>query len=155
MAIRNVVLKSDEVLRKRCKKIEKFDKKLEDLLDDLADTLYKTGGVGLAAPQVGILRTVAVIDIGDGLVELVNPEIVKTSGTQRDIEGCLSCPNEWGYVTRPRIVTVEYYNRAGEKLTLKAKDFFARAVCHETDHLKGQLFLDIVDEMVDPKDLKD
>lgn len=155
LALRKIVLKSEEVLRKKCKPVEAFDEKLGILLDDMAETMYKANGVGLAAPQVGILRRVAVIDVGEGLLELVNPEIVKSKGYQRDIEGCLSCPNEWGYVVRPNEVIVKAQDRNGKHLQLKLKEFFARAVCHELDHLDGQLFIDIADEMVDPKDIKD
>ena len=155
MALRNIVKKSEEVLHKKCKPVEKFDEKLGILLDDMAETMYKAKGVGLAAPQVGILRRAVVIDVGDGLVELVNPEIVKKSGKQRGIEGCLSCPDEWGYVVRPTNVTVKAQDRTGKPIEIKATEFFARAVCHELDHLDGHLFIEIVDEFVDPKDLED
>nr|MDE6730242.1 peptide deformylase [Oscillospiraceae bacterium] len=100
MAIRKIVTKEDPILRSICKPVEKFDEKLWQLLDDMSETLYKAQGVGLAAPQVGIRKRVAVIDPGDGLIELINPEILKKSGKQRDIEGCLSCPDQWGYVVR-------------------------------------------------------
>lgn len=155
MALRNIVNKSEEVLHKKCKPVEKFDEKLGILLDDMAETMYKAKGVGLAAPQVGILRRAVVIDVGDGLVELVNPEIVKKSGKQRGIEGCLSCPDEWGYVVRPMNVTVKAQDRKGNPIEIKATEFFARAVCHELDHLDGHLFVELVDEFVDPKDLED
>ena len=155
MALRKIVLKSDEVPRKKCKTVEVFDEKLGILLDDMAETMYKANGVGLAAPQVGILRRVVVVDVGEGLLELVNPEIIKSKGTQRDVEGCLSCPNEWGYVVRPNEIVVKGQDRNGNHIQLKLKEFFARAVCHEVDHLNGQLFVDIADEMVDPKDLED
>ena len=155
MALRNIVKKSEEVLHKKCKTVEKFDEKLGILLDDMAETMYKAKGVGLAAPQVGILRRAVVIDVGDGLVELINPEIVKKSGKQRGIEGCLSCPDEWGYVVRPMNVTVKAQDRTGNPIEIKATEFFARAVCHELDHLDGHLFVELVDEFVDPKDLED
>lgn len=155
MALRNIVNKSDDVLHKVCRPVESFDEKLGILLDDMAETMYKAKGVGLAAPQVGLLRRAVVIDIGDGLVELINPVIVKKSGKQREIEGCLSCPNEWGYVKRPMNVTVKAQTRTGEFIEIKAKDFFARAICHELDHLDGHLFTEKVDEWVDPNDLED
>lgn len=155
MALRNIVLKSDDVLRKRCKNVEIFDEKLGILLDDMAETMYKSNGVGLAAPQVGILRRAVVVDVGEGLLELINPEIIKSKGTQRDIEGCLSCPNEWGYVVRPLEITVKAQDRNGNEFKLKLKEFFARAVCHELDHLEGKLFIDIADEMVDPSELEE
>lgn len=155
MALRTIVNKSDDVLHKKCKTVEKFDEKLGILLDDMAETMYKAKGVGLAAPQVGILRRVVVIDVGDGLVELINPEIIKKSGKQREIEGCLSCPDQWGYVIRPMCVTVKAQDRTGEVFEFKAKEFFARAVCHELDHLDGHLFIEKVVEFVDPRDLED
>ena len=155
MALRNIVNKSEDVLHKNCRPAEKFDEKLGILLDDMAETMYKAKGVGLAAPQVGILRRAVVIDVGDGLVELINPVIVKKSGKQRGIEGCLSCPDQWGYVVRPMNVTVKAQDRTGKEIEIKAKEFFARAICHELDHLDGHLFIEKVDEFVDPKDLED
>ena len=121
----------------------------------MAETMYKAKGVGLAAPQVGILRRAVVIDVGAGLVELINPEIIKKAGKQRGIEGCLSCPDQWGYVVRPMYVTVKAQDRTGKDIEFKAKEFFARAICHEVDHLDGHLFTEKVDEFVDPKDLED
>lgn len=155
MALRNIVNKSEDVLHKKCRPVENFDEKLGILLDDMAETMYKAKGVGLAAPQVGILRRAVVIDVGDGLVELINPEIIKKSGKQRGIEGCLSCPDQWGYVVRPMNVTVKAQDRTGKEIEIKAKEFFARAICHELDHLDGHLFIEKVDEFVDPKDLED
>lgn len=155
MALRKIVTKSDEVLHKKCKPVEVFDEKLSILLDDMAETMYKAQGVGIAAPQVGILRRVVFIDVGDGPVELVNPEIVKKKGSQRGIEGCLSCPNEWGYVVRPNEVTVKAHDRTGQEIQFKCTEFFARCVCHELDHLDGHLFIEIADEMVDPSELED
>lgn len=155
MALRKIVTKSDEVLHKKCKPVEVFDEKLSILLDDMAETMYKAQGVGIAAPQVGILRRVVFIDVGDGPVELVNPEIVKKKGSQRGIEGCLSCPNEWGYVVRPNEVTVKAQDRKGQEIQFKCTEFFARCVCHELDHLDGHLFIEIADEMVDPSELED
>lgn len=155
MALRKIVTKSDEVLHKKCKPVEVFDEKLSILLDDMAETMYKAQGVGIAAPQVGILRRVVFIDVGDGPVELVNPEIIKKKGSQRGIEGCLSCPNEWGYVVRPNEVTVKAQDRTGQEIQFKCTEFFARCVCHELDHLDGHLFIEIADEMVDPSELED
>lgn len=155
MALRKIVKKNDEVLHKKCKPVEVFDERLGILLDDMAETMYKAEGVGLAAPQVGILRRVVFIDIGEGPVELVNPVIVKQKGSQRGIEGCLSCPNEWGYVVRPMELTVKAQDRTGKPIEYKCSEFFARAVCHELDHLDGHLFTEKADEMVDPRDLED
>lgn len=154
MALRKIVLQNDDILRKKCKPVEVFDKKLGILLDDMAETMYKANGVGLAAPQVGIIRRAVVVDVGEGLIELVNPSIVKSKGTQRDVEGCLSCPEQWGYVVRPREVIIKAQDRSGKDIQMKLKDFTARAVCHELDHLEGQLFTDIADEMVDPEEME-
>ncbi len=154
MALRKIVLQNDDILRKKCKRVEVFDEKLSILLDDMAETMYKANGVGLAAPQVGILRRAVVVDIGEGLLELVNPEIVKSKGRQRAVEGCLSCPDQWGYVIRPYEIIVKAQDRNGKDIQLKLKDFFARAVCHELDHLEGQLFVDVADEMVDPEEME-
>lgn len=152
MAIRNIVKDGDPVLTKRCRPVEQFDARLAQLIDDMMDTLKKAQGVGLAAPQVGVLKRVFIIDLGDRMIEAVNPEIVKASGKQRDIEGCLSCPNQWGYVTRPKHCVLRAYNRKGEQYELKLSDIDARCACHEYDHLEGQLFLRLVDEFVQPKD---
>lgn len=154
MALRKIVKLGDDILIKKCKTVTSFDEKLGMILDDMAQTMYDSDGVGLAGPQVGLLRRICVIDIGEGLLEFVNPVIKKTSGKQRDVEGCLSCPNQWGYVVRPKNVTVEYFDRNGKPETLKCSDFLARAVCHEVDHLDGNLFIDIADEMVRPEDLE-
>ncbi|MGN0696899.1 MAG: peptide deformylase [Oscillospiraceae bacterium] len=155
MAIRNIVKKGDEVLRKKCRPVTKFDDRLFQLLDDMKDTLVKADGCGLAAPQVGVLRRIVIIDVGDGPIELINPEITKMSGKQREVEGCLSCPNEWGYVKRPMKVTVRAQDRNGDIVEYTGKELFARAVCHELDHLEGRLFVDIADEMVDPSEIED
>ena len=148
MAIRTIVKEGDEVLRKVCRPVEKFEQKLNDLIQDLADTMYQANGVGLAAPQVGILKRVAVVDVGDGLFEFINPRIVESSGKQIGTEGCLSCPGVWGTVKRPNVVTVEAYDRNGERFLLTANELFARAICHELDHLDGKLFKDFAIEYV-------
>ena len=149
MAIRKIVTKEDPILHVTCKPVEKFDKKLWELLDDMTETLYKAQGVGLAAPQVGIRKRIAVIDAGEGLIELINPVILKSSGKQRDIEGCLSCPDLWGYVTRPNKCTVKAQNRNGEFYELHLEGLACRGACHEIDHLDGKLFLELVDEFVE------
>ena len=145
MAIRKIVTLGDDVLRKVCKKQEKFDKRLWTLLDDMADTMYKAEGVGLAAPQVGVLRRVGVIDVGDGLVEMINPVIVESSGKQCGREGCLSLPGRQGVVTRPNVVKVEAQDRFGNNIIVEGEEFFARAVCHELDHLDGRVYIDVMD----------
>jgi len=144
MALREIRKKGDEVLYKVCKEIKDFDKKLGILLDDMYDTMNKADGVGLAAPQVGILKRCAVIDIGEGKIELVNPKIIKEEGSQVGTEGCLSVPGEWGEVERPQKVTVEAYDRYGKKFTITGEDLLARALCHEIEHLDGHLFLERV-----------
>ncbi len=149
MALRAIVSKNEDVLRKKCKTVEVFDQKLWTLLDDMAETLKAANGVGLAAPQVGFLRRVFIMDVGDGVVEAINPTISNTSGSQRDIEGCLSCPNEWGYVTRPMNCHLKAQNRNGEWFEMDLTEMGCRCACHETDHLEGRLFLDIVEEMVE------
>ena len=157
MAIRKIVEVGDDVLKKHCRPVEKFDAKLAQLLDDMTDTLKKSGGVGLAAPQVGILRRVFIMILEeDGpVIEAVNPEIVKTSGQVRDLEGCLSVPNQWGYVTRPKNVVLRAYDRNGKQYELKLKDLGARCACHENDHLDGHLFLEKVEEFVKPEELEE
>lgn len=148
MAIRNIVTKEDEVLHKPCRPVEVFDAKLGQLVDDMFETLAKAQGLGLAAPQIGILRRIFVMDVGDGPVEAINPVILKPSGKQRDLEGCLSCPNEWGYVVRPLKCKLKAQDRTGKEYTLDLREMGCRCACHETDHLNGELFLRLVDEFV-------
>ena len=148
MAIRNIVKLGDDTLRKVCKPQEKFDLRLWTLLKDMADTMYKAEGVGLAGPQVGILRRAVVIDVGDGLVELVNPVIVESDGQQSGPEGCLSIPGRSGVVTRPNHVKVQAQDADGNAIELEAEEFFARAVCHELDHLDGVLYVDKMDREI-------
>lgn len=151
MAVRNVVKYGDEVLEKKCRPVEKFDERLNSLIEDLFDTLYETGGVGLAAPQVGVLRRVCVIDIDGDAYELVNPEIVYTEGEQTGAEGCLSYPGRFGEVTRPYKVTVKAQDRHGEWHEYTGEELLARAFCHETDHLDGHLFIEKVTEWYEPE----
>ena len=154
MAIRKIVTLGDEALRKRCKPQEKFDLRLALLLKDMADTMYQADGVGLAAPQVGILRRVVVIDVGEGLVELINPRIVAREGSQCGREGCLSLPGRQGVVTRPQKVTVEAQDRKGRPIQVVGEDFFARALCHEIDHLDGVLYIDVMDRELTPEEIE-
>ncbi len=144
MAIRNIVKVGDDVLRKVCRTQLSFDEKLWTLLDDMAETMYKAEGVGLAAPQVGILRRICIVDVGDGLIELINPVIEKKSGKQKGSEGCLSVPDRFEEVVRPLKVTVRAQNRNGENIEITAEGFKARAFCHEIDHLDGILYIDKV-----------
>lgn len=142
MAIRNIVKIGDDVLRKICRTQLTFDEKLATLLDDMAETMYKAEGVGLAAPQVGLLRRICVVDVGDGLIELVNPVITAKSGKQKGNEGCLSIPERFEEVERPMSVTVRAQDRNGNNFTITAEGFKARALCHEIDHLDGVLYID-------------
>ena len=151
MAIRSIVKVGDPVLSKKCRAVENIDDRIITLLDDMIDTLYDSGGVGLAAPQVGVLKRIAVIDVGDGLIELINPEIVTEEGTQNDLEGCLSIPGKWGYVERPDKVTVRAMDRHGDVYEYEGEKLLARAFCHEIEHLDGILFSSHVTEFVEPE----
>lgn len=157
MGIRKIVTIGDEALRKVCRKQEKFDFRLAVLLKDMADTMYKAEGVGLAAPQVGILRRIAVVDVTEdhsGLLELVNPEIIEREGSQTGREGCLSVPGRQGVVTRPMKVKVRFQNRKGEWMELETEGFEARAICHETDHLDGKLYVDMMDRELTEEEIQ-
>ena len=142
MAIREVVQVGDDVLRQKCFPVETFDEKLFELLDDMKETVKKEQGAGLAAPQVGVLRRVVVVDVEEGYFEFINPVILAQKGEQSDWEGCLSVRGKSGVVSRPMKVTLSYQDRNGDKYLLKAKGFFARAICHELDHLDGVLYID-------------
>ena len=157
MAIRKIVTLGDDALRKECRPEEKFGLRLQILLKDMAETMYKAEGVGLAAPQVGILRRVVVIDAGEesnGLWELINPEIIERDGEQCGREGCLSLPGRQAIVTRPRKVKVRAQNRKGEWFETEAEGLFARAVCHELDHLDGKLYIDVMDRELTPEEIE-
>lgn len=142
MAIRSVVQVGDDVLRQRCYEVTEFDEKLHALLDDMKDTVKKEQGAGLAAPQVGILRRAVVVDVEEGYFEFINPVILQQKGEQSGWEGCLSVRGKSGIVSRPMKVTLAFQDRYGDKYVLKAKGFFARAICHELDHLDGVLYID-------------
>lgn len=144
MAIREIRLSTDEVLRKNSKEVLAINDNILTLLDDMAETMYDANGVGLAAPQVGILRRVVIIDIGEGLVELINPVIIETSGEQIGEEGCLSVPGKFGEVKRPNYCKVKALNRFGEEIIVEGEELMARALCHEIDHLDGKLYIDKV-----------
>ena len=153
MALRNIVKKGDDVLTKMCRPVEKFDEKLCTLLDDMYETMEDANGVGLAAPQVGLLRRIVVIDVGEGRIELINPEIIKTSGEQDGAEGCLSFPGEFGMVKRPMKVRAKFQDRNGEWYEIEAEELLARCIMHETDHLDGKLYVDIMSrELFDEDD---
>ncbi len=144
MAIRNLRLEGDEILKKKSREVEIIDEKIQTLIDDMIETMHKYNGVGLAAVQVGILKRVIVIDLYDdnGPIVLINPVIVKTKGEQEVEEGCLSFPNQFAKVIRPAEVVAEYTNREGKRMQVKAKELLAQAICHEIDHLNGEVFMD-------------
>lgn len=146
MAIRNVVKMGDPVLNKKAKKVVDFNEKLHTLLDDMADTMYNEDGVGLAAPQVGILRRAVIVDIGTGLIELINPQIIAQEGEQTDVEGCLSVVDYVAEVTRPNYVKVKAQDRNGKDFEIEGEGLMARAFCHELDHLEGILFVERVEK---------
>lgn len=150
MAIRKIVTVEDPILRKTSRPVERFNDKLWQLLDDMKETMYKSQGVGLAAVQVGMLRRVVVVDVGDGYLELINPEIVEMSGEEISDEGCLSLPGESGKVKRPTYVKVKAQNRNGAWRLLEGTGLKARCFCHEIDHLDGTLYIDkIIPETAD------
>lgn len=155
MALRNIVTEKEARLRKVSRPVEKFDERLWTLLDDMADTMYEADGVGIAGVQVGVLRRVFVVDIGEGLTEFINPTITAQSGEQDGLEGCLSSPGEYGLVVRPEKVTIEAYDRHGKPFTLEAEGFMARAICHENDHLDGRIFKDITHHMLTDEELRE
>ena len=154
MAIRNIVQFGEDILKKKCRPVEVFDRKLHMLLDDMQDTLYEANGAGLAAPQVGVLRQVCIVDVGDGPIELINPEIIAAEGKQTGPEGCLSLPDEWGEVTRPMKVTVRAQNRKGKWFEVTGEELCARAFCHEIDHLHGVIFTDKAIKMLSPQEIE-
>ena len=152
MAIRNIVeMNKDDILRKHARRVERFDKRLAQLLDDMADTMYEADGVGLAAPQVGILKRCCVIDVGEGLIELVNPEILWSEGEVVDVEGCLSVPGRRCTVARPEKVRVHAQDRKGKHIEVEGEGLLARCLCHEIDHLDGVLYVDKMIEDVTEK----
>ena len=153
MALRIIRKNDDPALYKMCKEVKKFDARLSELIDDMIETMNDADGVGLAAPQIGVLRRVCVIDVGEGPVELVNPVILESSGEQGGMEGCLSFPGESGYVVRPNHVKVEAYDRHGDLYEYEGEGLFARAVFHECDHLDGKVYLRLVTEP--PADFKE
>ncbi len=154
MAILNILKDGDETLRKKSRPVEKISPRLIQLLDDMQETLKDSGGVGLAAPQVGILRRVVLVDNGETVLELINPEIIETKGEQEDVEGCLSVPHRWGITRRPAYVKVRAMNRHGKYYEADGTGIVARCFCHETDHLDGVLFIDNVLRMLTEEELE-
>lgn len=157
MATLNIRLFGDELLRKKSREVSEMTPKLLTLLDDMRDTLIKANGVGLAAPQVGILRRIFIIDAGKddrhNIIEFINPVIVKTEGHQEAEEGCLSNPGQYGITSRPMTVTVKALDRNGKEFSYTGTGIYARCLCHETDHLDGKLFTDCVIRMLDEEDI--
>lgn len=153
MAIRNILNESDPILHKVCRPVDNFDERLWQLLDDMKDTLAKAGGVGLAGPQVGMLRRLFIMDVGDGLVECVNPKILEENGVQECVEGCLSSPGEYGLINRPKTVKMQAQDRFGKYFIVTASDLKAQCISHETDHLDGVLFKSKVSRMLRPDEL--
>ena len=144
MAIRKLRYEGDEILKKKSREVEQIDDRMQELIDDMIETMHKYNGVGLAAVQVGILKRLLVIDLYDdtGVIVMINPIIIKERGEQEVDEGCLSFPNKFAKVIRPKEVVAEYTNREGKRMKIKAKDLLAQAICHEVDHLNGEVFVD-------------
>ena len=153
MGIRKILTDKDPALHKVCKPVTSFDKKLHKLLDDMAETLEEANGVGLAAPQVGILRRVVIVDSGDGILELVNPTMVEISGEQIGAEGCLSVPGKYGLVKRPNVAKVRAQDRNGNWYEVEAKELIARCFCHELDHLDGIVYTQVMDRFLSDEEL--
>lgn len=156
LAIRRIVIHPAEILEQKCQEVMKFDRKLGKLLDDMYDTMIEYDGVGLAAPQIGIDARIAIVDIDNelGTIEMINPQIIESSGEQTGPEGCLSFPGLFGEVTRPNNVKIEAFDRKGRKYTLEAEEFLARAIQHEIDHLDGILFTTKVSRYLEEDELK-
>lgn len=152
MALRKILTDKDEMLHKVCKPVEKFDKKLAVLLDDMHETLDKAQGLGLAAPQIGLCRRIFIMHLDEGSVEAINPEIILAEGKQRVQEGCLSCPNIWGYVTRPMRVILKAQDRDGNWYEREFTELGAQCASHESDHLDGHVFTEIVEEFFVPEE---
>lgn len=145
MALRNIRTIGDEVLNKKCKPVKEVNDRIQELINDMLETMYEADGVGLAAPQVGILKRIVTIDVGEGPIVLINPEIIETSGSQTGNEGCLSVPGKCGVVTRPDYAKVKALNEDMEEFVLEGNGLLARAICHECDHLDGKLYVDLVE----------
>ncbi len=145
MAIREIRVQGDAVLTKVCKKVTSLNERTEELINDMLETMYEANGVGLAAPQVGVLKRIVVIDVGEGPIVMINPEIIETSGTQTGDEGCLSVPGKAGQVTRPNYVRAQFLNEEMEECIIEGEELLARAICHELEHLDGHLYVEKVE----------
>ena len=155
MGLRKILTDKDPALHKVCRPVEKFDWRLHKLLDDMADTLAEANGVGLAAPQVGILRRVVIVDTGEEILELVNPVMLETSGEQEGAEGCLSVPGKYGLVKRPMFATVRAQDRDGEWYEVEGEELIARCFCHELDHLDGIVYTQVMDRFLTDEELEE
>ena len=153
MGLRKIMTVKDPCLHKVCRPVEKFDGKLHKLLDDMKETLAEANGVGLAAPQVGILRRVVVVDTGEEMLELVNPELLETSGEQVGSEGCLSVPGKYGIVKRPNYAKVRAYDRDGNEFEVEGEELMARCFCHELDHLDGIVYTEIMERYLTEEEM--
>ena len=154
MGLRRILTDKESALHKVCRPVTDFDKRLHKLLDDMCQTLVDSGGVGLAAPQVGILRRVVVVDTGDQILELVNPELISTDGEQEGPEGCLSVPGKYGLVKRPYYATVKAQDRYGEWFEAEGEELIARCFCHELDHLDGILYTQVMERFLTEEELE-
>ena len=156
MAIRNIRTLGDDILRAKAKEITEMTPRIEELIDDMFDTMYEANGVGLAAPQVGVLKRIVVIDVGEGPIVMINPEILETSGSQTGSEGCLSVPGKAGTVTRPDYVKAKAYDEEMNEYVIEGEELLARAICHELAHLDGHLYTELVEgELVDTESEED
>jgi peptide deformylase len=155
MALRKILTVEEPALHKKCRPVSRFDEKLYTLLGDMTETLHEADGVGLAAPQVGILRRIVVVDTGESTLELINPEILETDGEQDGLEGCLSLPGKYGMVKRPNHVRIKAQNRQGEWFEAEAEGLIARAFCHECDHLDGRVYTELAYHMLSDKELEE
>lgn len=145
MALRQIRTEGDPVLNKKCREVTEVTDRIQELIDDMIETMYEANGVGLAAPQVGILKRIVVIDVGEGPIVMINPEIIETSGEQTGSEGCLSVPGKAGIVTRPNYVKARAFDENMEAYEIEGTELLARAICHETDHLDGHLYTELVE----------
>lgn len=155
MAILNIIKEGDETLRKVCRPVTEITPRVKQILDDMLETLIDSGGVGLAAPQVGILRRIVIVDDGENYIELINPEITEREGEQEEMEGCLSVPDVWGITHRPMRVKGRALNRDGEEFTFEGEGLTARCFCHELDHLDGKLFIDEAIHILTPEEVEE
>ncbi len=154
MALRKILTEPNPTLHKVCRPVTEFNRRLHTLLDDMADTLADANGVGLAAPQVGILRRVVIVDTGEGILELINPELIETSGEQEGAEGCLSVPGKYGLVKRPMVAKVRAQDRDGEWFEVEGEELIARCFCHELDHLDGHMYTELVSRYLTEEEME-